>query len=247
MSAMFKKIKAINQIDKDVVIGYTKNAQNILKPQQIPMAITYLCLLYFHQTDYFYKAGKMMKINDKGDILEVIQQCTTDNRSTCYGNLDIGFHSHFNKLILSWTFKIVQCPWLRKVLCIGIDSSKRRHYDSFFADYNDPLCQKTLFYAVTHQGCMYTVNGKKLKERKEMERLVAREWGQGDTIRMELNAEEKQLRYFVNGLDMGIVFDIPFRENTAYNLAVFAGDKDTKIQLLCFEKRLASPLLSDLF
>ena len=225
MSKVLKKIHAINQLDKDVVIGYAKNVQKLLKTQQIPMAITYLCLLYFYETDYFYKAGMMMNINDKGDILEALQQ------STCYGKLDIGYHLHFNKLILSWTFKIIQfSPLSRNSLCIGIDSSNRRHYDYFFANFNDYSCLKNLFYAVTNEGFMYTVFGASNKGTGE--------WRQGDTIKMELNAQEGQLRYFVNDKDIGNVFDIPIGENMVYNLAVFAGDQDTKIQLVSFEKRL---------
>ena len=86
MSSLFKRIKPINQIDRDIVIGYTKGVQTLIKSQQIPMAICYLCLLYFYDFDYFEKAGKGMKINENGDIIEIIKR----TGCTGYGKWDIG-------------------------------------------------------------------------------------------------------------------------------------------------------------
>ena len=45
MSSTFKKMKSIKQWEKDLVIGYNNTAQNIIHPNQIPIAIAYLCLV----------------------------------------------------------------------------------------------------------------------------------------------------------------------------------------------------------
>ena len=63
MSSLFKKIKSINQWEKDLVIGYTKQAQRLMKHNQIPMAISYLCLVYHYEYDYFHECEDDMDIN----------------------------------------------------------------------------------------------------------------------------------------------------------------------------------------
>ena len=77
-------------MDKDLVIGYTKNAERMIKTQQISMAISYLCLLYFYEYDYFIEAGKGMQINKRGDTIKI--QSPNDESitaCTCYSALDI--------------------------------------------------------------------------------------------------------------------------------------------------------------
>ena len=90
-----------------------------------------------------------MKINDTGDIFEVIQKSVYGLRSSCYGRLDINMDAAI-PLIFSWTFKILQfSPPIRYIICIGIDSSNKMHCNNLFADYNDNECKKTPFYALT--------------------------------------------------------------------------------------------------
>ena len=52
---------------------------------------------------------------------------------------------------------------------------------------------------------------------------------------MELNVKQKQLHYFINDKDVNCIFDIECDSNITYNMAVFAGDKGNKIQLVKFE------------
>ena len=64
-----------------------------------------------------------MRINDTGNILEVVKQSSYGSRISCYGKLDINMDAEI-PLIFSWTFKILQyTPPITYIVCIGIDSS----------------------------------------------------------------------------------------------------------------------------
>lgn len=53
---------------------------------------------------------------------------------------------------------------------------------------------------------------------------------------MEIDTEQHQMRYSVNGIDHGIAFDDIDFDETNYNMAVFAGDETIVVKLTDFRK-----------
>ena len=222
MSAVFQKIKSINQWERDLVTGYTKEAQRLLVSMQIPMAISYVCLTYFHEYDYFIKCGKRAKINKDKDCVTI----KTLSGGTTYGNIII---DDSIKMIYSWKFKI-SGKIARDAfyyIAIGIDSSNRSYYDGFFPLYGNAWRQFE-FYA-------FLYDGKKVSS-KENKKRYGTNFKQGDTVTMEINVQKQEMKYFVNDKDQGIAFkNIDFKQ-TKYNMAVFAGDKGVEIKLIEFKR-----------
>ena len=74
------------------MIGYNNRAQKLVKSNQIPMAISYLCLVYHHETDYFNEIWKDadIKINDvKDEIMYDSSKYGSSRPGTVYGLIDL--------------------------------------------------------------------------------------------------------------------------------------------------------------
>ena len=215
-----RRTKSINQTDKDIVIGYVKDVQRLINAQQIPMVVTYLCLMYFfYEIDHFDKAGKNIKINDRGDILTAVS-C---EKGTCYGKLNIGADSNNIPFIFSWTFNIISRS---SFIYIGLDSSKNN------------ASTQSLFYALSDWGSTGTAT---TTEQDIFQRNPAWSYREGDIVEMKLNVKQQKLKYFINDKDIGCVIDVEFGSNIKYNMAVLVGHSymGTRIHLVNFEKRLA--------
>ena len=112
MSSLLKKLKSISQWEKDLVTGYNKKAQKLISSNQIPIAISHLCLVYFHEYDYFDKCGnnRITMINDKRNQMSVIK----DGGDFVYGKTDILYEKV--GMIYSWTFSV----FVNGLIMIGI-------------------------------------------------------------------------------------------------------------------------------
>ena len=117
MASLFKKIKSINQWEKDLVIGYTNEAQKLVKPNQIPIAISYLCLVYYCQYDYFVFAENKIDgvhINHKKDTVTC-----NDGVGIEYVNGIMSIPDDKIPLIYRWTFKLLAFP-TKKIVTMTI-------------------------------------------------------------------------------------------------------------------------------
>ena len=211
MSSLFKKIKSINQWEKDLVIGYTKKAQKLVKPNQIPTAISYLCLVYYYQYDYFVFGGNKIDgihINDKNDTVTVIDDGV--GSSYVYGIMSI---SDEIPLIYRWTFKLLnKGEEFYNDLAIGISNETDSEHD---------------YYRIFSQG-----------EKDSLDSLAeyAQLLNSGDVIIMEVNVKNGEMRYYVNDKDHGIAFEnIDFKKNK-YKMEICVGDKGFEIKLIDFTK-----------
>ena len=112
----------MTQWEKDLVIGYNKRAQKLLRSGQIPMAVSHLCLVYFHEYDYFDECGndKITMINDKRNQMSVIK----DGGDFVYGKMDVMYD--ISPMIYSWTFSI----FANGLIMIGISDMSNNHYGS---------------------------------------------------------------------------------------------------------------------
>ena len=102
-TSLFKKIKFISQWEKDLVIGYSKEAQQLVKPNKIPIAISYLCLLFYYESDNFTTSTE-----DSTTTATTLK--ATDKVAKVFGNqiLYSYLNTQFDKLplLFEWTFKV---------------------------------------------------------------------------------------------------------------------------------------------
>ena len=71
MSSVLKRIKSVSQWEKDLVIGYHKEAQKLLNSLQIPTAVSHLSLVYYHENEYFKNCPNSMELNQTRDQVTV--------------------------------------------------------------------------------------------------------------------------------------------------------------------------------
>ena len=112
MFSILKKMKTVKQWEKDLVIGYTKGAEKLSLHTQIPMAISYLCLIYNHEHDYFEKFvnPEAWRINENKNEITVRKK----KAGWVVGHHDINNH----ELTYIWTIK-VSGMFLHHYACIG--------------------------------------------------------------------------------------------------------------------------------
>ena len=100
---MLKKLKAADEADTHLVFGWIRSVEQLMKFDNIPMAIFYLCWVYYHVGEYFYNARKdhFEISNNKSNI-----RCIN---SICYDDHTIFMKYRVNSMsnkIIKWTFKI---------------------------------------------------------------------------------------------------------------------------------------------
>ena len=94
MASFLKKIQSINQMDKDIVLGYTRRAEKLVHSNQIPEQISFLCLLYFHEFDCFIKCGYTLEINGERDTIRsttTSQKLSSVDEITAHGLVEFDF------------------------------------------------------------------------------------------------------------------------------------------------------------
>ena len=211
MSSLFTKIKSINQWEKDLVIGYTKEAQKLVKPNQIPIAISYLCLVHYYEYDYFvFAANKIneIHINHKKDTVTVIDDDVGSRY--VYGIMSI---SDEIPVIYGWTFKLL---------------NKGKEIDNYFAiGISNEADPEHDYYRIFSEG-----------QKDSLDSLTeyAQQLNNGDVITMEVNVNNGEMRYYVNDKDLGVAFEnIDFKKNK-YKMEICVADKGFEIKLIDFTK-----------
>ena len=214
MSTSFtKKFNSIfiPQWKKDLTIGYTKDAQHLIKYTQIPMAISYLCLIYYHETDYFdintSILGKdTIHINDKKNKV-------TSKKPGSYivhGIMDIT--SYPGSFIYSWTF--------------ALDTSRSQY--AFLAGLGlVDSADIENYYTLFSTGNSYTRS-------KDNECGIKIRFKPGDIVKMQVNIKQKAMRFFKNGKDEGIVFDNIDFETSKYKMFVSMAYEGQSAEMLQF-------------
>ena len=129
MNTSFDLIKKADQISKDIVTGFIKDAQTLLPNEKstyynIPELIFILTIIYYFNPEYFTIHGKYMRLNETKDTVERFMDPEAFwIRNTVYGNIVI---TKEDKGKFIWTFKTIEPPEETEI-AIGIDSSGKAH------------------------------------------------------------------------------------------------------------------------
>ena len=223
MSSLSKRIKSISQWEKDLVNGYTKEAQKLVVPNQIPVAISYLCLVYYYQYDYFVDSTQG-STRTKTSV-----QATKKKIAKLYGHQTM--YSFINKelnqipMILRWTFRINK-----------IDNTNNDDMDACYIGITTATTPDNIFkcekwcYKLSNKGDLIIGGFPKYP--------YCKPFGFDDKIVMEYNNKTKEFKFAINGQCPGIAFSIStenMKETRQYKIAaeIQAGNQ---IDLICFQK-----------
>ena len=218
-------IDKIPKRDKNVVFGFARQAQKILR-HNIPPLIIHVILSFFHVIEIFDKSAcsDNILVNDECNEIQTKEKLK-QHTGTVYGSVAIDGQI---KCKYIWIFKIIIH---KNIIGIGIDASNKAHTNQVFYDkrYNNGefyasqiLTDFTTKHCQARQGMLW--------------RDLKGQIQSGDLIKMELDVNKKTLRYFVKDQDQGIAFDnIDFNNGNIYHMAVYLMQHQTKIKLERFE------------
>ena len=207
----------------------------------IPELIIVICTFYYYHFERFTAHGDKIKLIEYQSIATKCENKSAaddldDPYHSVYGNIGIIGSNKANKY--TWTFKILCLPgsstW-NENLYIGIDSSNKSCVND---DFSQPMTvalinQKYHLYAWGSDQHMYFKNDGYTYS----SRSYGKYWRADDIIKMELNMNEKSLRFYLNDVDQGIASqDIQFKEGETYYLAVAIGDAGTSLKLISFDE-----------
>ena len=213
----FSKFKSVDSDTKDMVFGYIRKCQHLLPNNNsyynIPSLVEHICIIYCWIPEYFSDHGHVITLNDNKNIAKNKH----NDGQTVYGNCDIVD----NTMLYQWTFKIIGSEYIY----IGIDSSNKNYINT---DFSEPYINSYDFYAYNSVGKIYSRNN------------VGREWKngfkRGDIVKMEVDAMNKTLSFYINDEYQGIaVQNIDF-ENKKYNMAIYLYDNRNEIELMDFQQ-----------
>ena len=236
----FEAIKNADQKTKDIVNCFMKQLQELLPYQQnpyynIPAIVFMITMSYYYNPEYFTTYGNYMQLNeDKNEIYLQPSAKYELVTNTAYGNIvitksDIGKHI--------WTFKIIETN-KEVVMGIGLDSSNKEFPNKdFVTDDNTHSYYVYSSYAdVESYEDIETITGERYHNEAVDEHSYTKSYGDAYTgtsceVKMELNMDEKTIRYYVNDEDQGVAFkDICFRNDEEYKMCI-SFDESVTVQL----------------
>lgn len=235
MAAIFGNVKNVDQKTKDIVDGFIKQAQSLLPNEQnqyfnIPELIFMVTILYYYHPEYFTVHGPHMTLQKDAKIVRYHDEDVVST-NTVYGNVII---DKFNKGKFVWTFDIIE-PSEEAIITIGIDASKREFPGGAFCSSTE---NKNAFYA--YQCWPEDADSLKMNNSKVDKNNSNADYGviysdKKCQVQMELNMDDKTLRYYVDNEDQGIAYEgIIFDNNEEYYMCMSI-DEVMSVELVDFQ------------
>ena len=206
MAASFKHLNSIDDKTKLSVFGYILQLQKELLLDNIPPLISYLCLAYYHNGQYFETAGDGLKINEQYLIYEDHEE---DNWKTGYGIECISQGRH------EWKIKVLEFAF---DIMIGVSSDTKHCDNSFIKKRN------THSYAYSAAG---------YKNDKVTDSYYGDKFVSDDIIGVHLDIEDGSVSFSKNGKNMGVAFkDVP--SDKTWRLAVGLSDHHDQVKIMSY-------------
>ena len=225
------KIKKIDPSTKDLVNGYFREYENFLlethddnQYYNIPRLSIYITLTYFSVIEHFELVG-----NDI--ILSEDKTCVTKKVPYSWGNSNYGkitINPSKDKGIYQW---YIQIKVMQLAAYIGFESASQSKIDSLFG---------------TNGGCNYSMNcyagyvdgvGYDKISSRDYVKLTSKDFDtfkSGDIICLEFNMNDRNIKFYINGIDHGIAFKSEEIKDDDYRFAVALCDEKDSIKLMKF-------------
>lgn len=194
-------LKQLSKIDirtKHAVYGWIREQEKSLKLSNIPNMITAVCILFSRKDDVFqtFKA-KEIKFSTNGECVKFRDtwKMHTPQKRICIRGRNEIISTDINGP-KQWDLKINECTGK-----IGVGISYNDCYSYLY--FNDARLESYWKYQ-WDVDCNYGYN-----------------FGKGDKISICLDLDRKELKYVLNGVDLGIAFNnIEQRDDVKYKLLV---------------------------
>eukprot|EP01084_Bolivina_argentea_P001715 3162_1 len=204
MAFNFEEVQFIDQINKHIVFGYIRMAQNLFPSNipyyNIPTLVLHACLLYYVTKEYFDLIGTEMKlIFDENDNDKNTVELTSGSVwNTAYGSKVIDANRNSNA-IYQWKIKLIKLntdSW--GYFCvIGIDSSNIAHTKS------------EVFFSTRSTYPFYCIRGGHPEEPMNSDKKVHwtnETWKDGYIITLNVDTMNRTIGYALNDSDVKTVF-----------------------------------------
>eukprot|EP01084_Bolivina_argentea_P076375 138409_1 len=242
-------VKNIDVRTQFLVFGYIRCIEVLFVWNiHIPLDIVLMCALYYYNPEYFTVHGSNMILKDKDSTVESMVESNFQSimftANTAYGKVEIN-KSDFIKCI--WNFQIEK--WDKKnTIVIGIAINKQNAEGIFIDEYisittgRSAICGYNYGYRIDDtESEIYVTKvhlavGGSCSLKTESFEDYGCIWNVGDMIAMELNVQNRTLKYYVNSTDQGIaVENVSFGDNVKYVMAV-AFNGNAAIKLISFKE-----------
>eukprot|EP01084_Bolivina_argentea_P304825 526532_1 len=243
----FRMIDHIGSKTRCIVFGFMRGIQILLaKDINVPSEIVCMCLLYYYYPEYFTTHGSDITLLDNGTVVKYNITGYSWEGNTVYGNAEINQNDYIKCI---WSFQMVRLS-KDPMIAVGITSAKTNVNEIFHTDdfdcgdhwvAYDNLERHTNFanaYAYSMYDGESVIATKSLYDRHDHEYwdydygCVCR---QGDELKMELDIQNRTLKYYINSNDQGIaVKNVQFIENTTFVMAISV-NSPVEIKLINFK------------
>ena len=219
MSSLFKRLSAIDEITKDTVNGWIRFQQQELNLCHVPMMLCSICILYYHNDEIFDIIGNNVKVSKNKKGITKINKYDWNN--TSYGINQISLNSGV-KYKYQWDIKImIEIPGINFFIGLssGCSPSKGCEVPS--------TCLKF----------MYCSDGDLLVDSKDINwKEYGRPLDNNDIVSILLDLREMEIRFFVNGIDQGIAYNVTISDEKL-RLSVTMYPKSTSVEIVKFSKQ----------
>ena len=239
MTAHFDLIKATDQKTKDIVNGFIRDSQNLLPNDKnqyynIPSLVFIITILYYYNPEYFTIHGDLMELNQDKNIVTMNGFYSSTSIKAVYGNVMIEMGSTGKHI---WTFNIIK-PNQQAIIVIGIDSSNKQFINSdmnttsnYYPFYGYQSYGDDIMFPAQNEWPSYA--GYRIYNESVDKNTYEYDYGDvysdaKNEIKMELNMDNKTLKYYVNGKDQGIAFkNICFNNDEKYSMFISLDERMT--------------------
>ena len=179
----------------------------------IPSLVFMITMLYYYNPEYFTIHGHQIMLNKDKNVAVTTLEIA---RNTVYGNVAIGRSSKGKHI---WIFDITK-PNKKVIIAIGIDSSNKNFPDTSF----NSLDNESAYYAYQCWAEGTDKPSRRVYNRRVDDAKYAVSYGvvfskKACQIKMELNMDNKSLKYYIDGDDQGTAFDnIYFKNDEEYSI-----------------------------
>ena len=222
MSSFLKKLSKIDSRTKYSVYGWIREMEKRLDIQHVPLMITSICILYYHQDEIFDIVGDGFKLSlDK----KCITKCNNNHGEKVYGFIQVPSNQ---SCIHQWDLKL-NLSGSSCVNVIGISSENNPSTNSVISDMN---CHR---YPLWMDGKLNTITCGTSQFafcREYCDRLDGDE-----TVSIVLDLKLNHIRFVINGEDNGVAYDdIAVGSDIEYRLFIGLYEKSNIVQILNFRQ-----------
>ena len=228
----FSIIKNVDQRSMNLINGYIRSSQHLIKDKIIPQDVINLCVMYYVIAEFFVACGTSMVISSKAFKNDSIIGLVEAGWNTSYGKVIIDMNNTPNT-IYRWMIEINSSKPSIMIGLVAVFNFRLTDLQScisnaisHFYGYTGKRCEYYAWYPAT--GLFSNSASTKISASKKYEADIP----QNCEIIMELNCKARTLRFIVDETDYGVAFGKVYRKQN-YRFGISIGGNST-VQLSHF-------------